>query len=341
MLENIIMTYWPMKSAGYFGYHLKDNGKISLKRLLDNTNTFKEYKNISLEEKSKFPMIQGIDFGERLIKNEDNGQKSGDYLKLNKEYNAYLHWNGFYACDVDVDKEKTELTEQHLINLYNSLKQFVWFVACCRSTGGKGIHIYTLVKPIMDRNSLKSCEWCYISNAKRINKIIKYYLEKNNIQGWTDNAMCQIGQGIHVSGFYKYVNDRYNFIEKYIPPVMSRTYRLISAYKCKNNNNNENKINAIPVKLNTSMQLHSPKTWQLAQTIGWWFENANDFYEFFVSQCSTPYHYKHEWIKGLENPMQFNWCTEWLMSLGYKLKKNDNYKNNILRPKDIMNKYIK
>jgi len=59
---------------------------------------------------------------------------------------AYLKWNGLQIIDLDI-KDENLATQLHKL-LSNDLSQYKWFLGVCKSSSGKGLHIWTKIKPI-------------------------------------------------------------------------------------------------------------------------------------------------------------------------------------------------
>ena len=302
------LTYWPMSgknAAGYAGTQLPETGTVMLSRLLDNKNTYDNYVKVSQAEKDRLPMIQGVGFGSRLIKNPDNGKESGKFLSEHPEFNAYYHWNGFYAVDIDVNKDSAEIiTEETIVKLFNTLKTYKWFLSVHRSTGGKGLHIWTYTRVETADLSVQELEFVFKENAKRINKTIEHILSQHSIPGWTDSAMCQIAQGIHFSKFHKYCADLENFTPDSfsctIPKIIKYSKNIQKKYELKLN---KTKSETIIDMFDERVELHHKDIYKLSHEIHRLYTNADDYKEWImrintIEWCNSQHNYDKEWNDG-------------------------------------------
>ena len=59
---------------------------------------------------------------------------------------SFYGWNGFQTIDLDIKDEV--LSDKLKPIIFNELKQYHWFLGVCKAASGKGIHIWTKIRPI-------------------------------------------------------------------------------------------------------------------------------------------------------------------------------------------------
>lgn len=162
------------------------------------------------------------------ITNPKLKETSKDYRKqLYSTYNGtrpsteeYHHWNGLQVYDIDLKEWKgdVDILKQ---KMFEYLTDFHWFLWICKSSSGKGIHIYTKVSPAhhiynnVEDNEYISKYWYMISYTTKLNVVYsvldRLSKEPNNgidfsIDGkdyfenrFVDNTVGRITSGIRIS----------------------------------------------------------------------------------------------------------------------------------------------
>ena len=59
---------------------------------------------------------------------------------------SYMTWNGFQIIDLDIKNET--LSEQLKPLIFNELCKYNWFLGVYKSASGKGLHVWTKIKPL-------------------------------------------------------------------------------------------------------------------------------------------------------------------------------------------------
>ena len=117
---------------------------------------------------------------------------------------SFYGWNGFQTIDLDIKDES--LSDKLKPIIFNELKQYHWFLGVCKSASGKGIHIWTKIRPISIEEKNRKIE--YLCNFRHkysyvyivLNKYSKNLgYTKDNIMSYLDMAMAKPQQGSFIS----------------------------------------------------------------------------------------------------------------------------------------------
>ena len=117
---------------------------------------------------------------------------------------SYMTWNGFQIIDLDIKNGK--LSEELKPILFNELKKYNWFLGVYKSASGKGLHIWTKIKPLSLDHQGKRVE--YLCNFRHkysyVYIVLLRYAEKLNytkedILQFMDMAMAKPQQGSFIS----------------------------------------------------------------------------------------------------------------------------------------------
>lgn len=162
------------------------------------------------------------------ITNPKLRELSKDYRKqLYSTYNGsrpsteeYHHWNGLQVYDIDLKEWKGDVDNLKQ-KMFEYLTDFHWFLWICKSSSGKGIHIYTKVSPAhhiyneVSENEYISKYWYTVSYTTKLNVVYsvldRLSKEPNNgidfkVDGidvfenrYVDNTVGRITSGIRIS----------------------------------------------------------------------------------------------------------------------------------------------
>lgn len=117
---------------------------------------------------------------------------------------SYAYWNGLQIIDIDIKNE--ELAEKLKYILFDELKNYYWFLGCCKSASKKSLHIWTKITPISIKPKNKKIE--YLCNFRHKYSyiyivLLKYAAKleytKEDIFKFLDMAMAKPQQGIFIS----------------------------------------------------------------------------------------------------------------------------------------------
>lgn len=117
---------------------------------------------------------------------------------------SYMTWNGFQIIDLDIKNET--LSEQLKPLIFNELCKYNWFLGVYKSASGKGLHVWTKIKPLALEHHAKKVEYLcnfrhkysyvYIILLKYASKL-KY--SKEDILQFMDMAMAKPQQGSFIA----------------------------------------------------------------------------------------------------------------------------------------------
>ena len=117
---------------------------------------------------------------------------------------SYAYWNGLQIIDIDIKNE--ELAEKLKYILFDELKNYYYFLECCKSASKKSLHIWTKITPISIKPKNKKIE--YLCNFRHKYSyiyivLLKYAAKlgytKDDIFKFLDMAMAKPQQGIFIS----------------------------------------------------------------------------------------------------------------------------------------------
>lgn len=118
---------------------------------------------------------------------------------------SYDYWNGLQIIDLDI--KNTDITNTLKDILFNELNKYNWFLGICKSASGKGLHVWTKIKPISFERKNKKTEYLcnfrhkysyvYVILYKYISKLNLY--TKEDIMSFMDMAMSKPQQGSFIS----------------------------------------------------------------------------------------------------------------------------------------------
>lgn len=131
----------------------------------------------------------------------------------------YHYWNGLQIYDIDLKEwAKTDSDVDNLKQkMFEYLNDFHWFLWICKSSSGKGIHVYTKVSPAhhiyneVSENEYISKYWYMISYTTKLNVVYsildRLSKEPNNgiefppefENAFVDNTVGRITSGIRIS----------------------------------------------------------------------------------------------------------------------------------------------
>lgn len=151
----------------------------------------------------------------------------------------YYKWNGLQVFDIDLKEwDQVNLIEIFKRKLYEQLSNYHWFLWICKSSSGKGIHIYTKVTPphhvytdVTD-NEYISKYWHKINYWHKstiiYDLIRQIHLDKSNTLrfnesvfndnyeiNYLDNSVGRITSGIRLS-YDKDILVNYNFLDLHV-----------------------------------------------------------------------------------------------------------------------------
>lgn len=130
---------------------------------------------------------------------------------------AYLAWNGLQIIDLDI--KDADIAEKLKYILFDELKKENWFLGICKSSSGKGLHVWTKIRPMTLEFAQRKIE--YLCNFRQKYSYVYIYLRKHAAQlGYTkedilkymDMAMAKPQQGIFISSDMALMN--MNFIDE-------------------------------------------------------------------------------------------------------------------------------
>lgn len=151
----------------------------------------------------------------------------------------YYKWNGLQVFDIDLKEwDQVNLIEIFKRKLYEQLSNYHWFLWICKSSSGKGIHIYTKVTPPhhvytdVTNNEYISKYWHKINYWHKstiiYDLIRQIHLDKSNTLrfnenvfndnyeiNYLDNSVGRITSGIRLS-YDKDILVNYNFLDLHV-----------------------------------------------------------------------------------------------------------------------------
>ena len=127
---------------------------------------------------------------------------------------AYTMWNGLQIIDLDI--KDAEITTNLKQVIFDELKKYNWFLGVCRSASGKGLHVWTKIRPIsIDFKNRKVEYLCNFRHKYSYVYIIltkyaeKFGYTKDDILRYLDLAMAKPQQGIFISSDQALMNTNF------------------------------------------------------------------------------------------------------------------------------------
>jgi hypothetical protein len=117
---------------------------------------------------------------------------------------SYQLWNGLQIIDLDI--KDIELSNKLKPIIFDELKRFNWFLGICKSSSGKGLHIWTKITPISVEVNNKKIE--YLCNFRHKYSYVYVILDKyakqlgyskEQILSFMDMAMSKPQQGAFIA----------------------------------------------------------------------------------------------------------------------------------------------
>ena len=127
---------------------------------------------------------------------------------------AYNMWNGLQIIDLDI--KDAEITTNLKQVIFDELKKYNWFLGVCRSASGKGLHVWTKIRPISIEFKNRKVEYlCNFRHKYSYVYIIltkyasKFGYTKDDILRYLDLAMAKPQQGIFISSDQALMNTNF------------------------------------------------------------------------------------------------------------------------------------
>lgn len=117
---------------------------------------------------------------------------------------SYMTWNGFQIIDLDI--KNSELSDELKPLIFKELCKYNWFLGVYKSASGKGLHVWTKIKPLSLDHHAKKVE--YLCNFRHkysyVYIVLLKYAEKlkytkDNIMQFMDMAMAKPQQGSFIA----------------------------------------------------------------------------------------------------------------------------------------------
>ena len=144
----------------------------------------------------------------KLYKNVDKKNRKVIYSCTNKSRpvgeKSYMTWNGFQIIDLDI--KNSTLCDNLKPLIFKELCKYNWFLGVYKSASGKGLHIWTKIKPLSLDHHAKKIE--YLCNFRHKYSyvyivLLKYAKQfnytKEDILQYMDMAMAKPQQGSFIA----------------------------------------------------------------------------------------------------------------------------------------------
>lgn len=150
------------------------------------------------------------------ISKETRKQIYMTYNGIRPSPDDYCYWNGLQIFDIDLKEWNGDIDNLKL-KMYEKLQDFHWFLWICKSSSGKGLHVWTKVSPAhhvyndIHENDYISKYWYKISYTTKLNIVYSVLdtlsKEPNNgiefpdefENAFVDNSVGRITSGIRLS----------------------------------------------------------------------------------------------------------------------------------------------